>query len=426
MVIINRKLTSQLRDALQAFPVVYVNGPRQAGKSTLVQQLAAKQWPAEYVTFDEATMMSAAAANPESFLRAYSSRVIFDEVQMVPDLFRALKILVDEARFADKKAANGRYLLTGSANIMALPTLSDALVGRMRVLTLYPLSVLEVIGAKDSFIKRLMTNQFKPATVKGKISVVDAMHQATFPEITDQENSARSQWFEAYITTILQRDVRQIADIAKLGVLPNLLKVLASRAGGLISEADLSRSIGQNAVTTKSYRILLQMMFLTFDVKPWYRNIGKRLVKAPKGYLVDTALLCHLLQVDIAQVEKNNPEMFGHIFENFVASELLKQLSSMSNVALGEASVERAPELYHFRTSNGKEVDFVLEQADGKLAAIEVKSRDAVDATDFKGLKTLRELVGDDFICGIVLYRGTKIIPFDNNLWAVPIDVMWR
>ena len=197
--------------------------------------------------------------------------------------------------------------------------------------------------------------------------------------------------------------------------MPNLLKVLASRAGGLISEADLSRSIGQNAVTTKSYRILLQMMFLTFDVKPWYRNIGKRLVKAPKGYLADTALLCHLQQIDVAKVEKTSPEMFGHVFENFVASELLKQLSSM----------EGAPELYHFRTSNGKEVDFVLEQTDGALVAIEVKSRDSVSALDFKGLKELRDLVGADFKCGIVLYRGTKIIPFDNNLWAVPVDVMW-
>ena len=144
---------------------------------------------------------------------------------------------------------------------------------------------------------------------------MDAIRKATFPEITAQSDKKRKQWFEAYITTILQRDVRQIADIAKLGVLPNLLRVLAGRAGGLISEADLSRTIGQNSVTTKSYRILLQMMFLTFDVKPWYRNIGKRMVKAPKGYIVDTALLCHLQQIDIAKVEINSPDIFGHIFE---------------------------------------------------------------------------------------------------------------
>ncbi len=412
---IERQLDKKILDALESFPVVYVNGPRQAGKSTLVQQLASHQWPADYVTFDEASMLGAADANPESFLRAYQRNVILDEVQMVPSLFRVLKILADEARLADKETANGRYLLTGSANIMALPKMSDALVGRMDVLTLYPLSVLEITQSAASFIDRLISNQFKPSTVKRKIATVDAIRKATFPEITAQSDKKRKQWFEAYITTILQRDVRQIADIAKLGVLPNLLRVLAGRAGGLISEADLSRTIGQNSVTTKSYRILLQMMFLTFDVKPWYRNIGKRMVKAPKGYIVDTALLCHLQQIDIAKVEINSPDIFGHIFENFVATELIKQLSFLDSTI----------ELYHFRTSDGKEVDFVLEQPDGTLAAIEVKARDSVTANDFKGLNELSRQIGDDFICGVVLYRGNKIIPFGEKLWAVPIDAMW-
>ncbi len=411
---IERKLATSILDALQAFPVVYVNGPRQAGKSTLVQSLAQNDWPAEYVTFDEATMMGAAEANPESFLRAYQDRLILDEVQMAPALFRALKLLADEARRADKARANGRYLLTGSANIMALPKLSDALVGRMSVLTLLPLSALEIAKGAGGFLPSLMSNSFKPATVRRKHALVDVIRRATFPEITNDDDD-RGRWFESYITTILQRDVRQIADIAKLGVLPNLLKVLAGRAGGLINDADISRAIGQNSVTAKNYRILLQMMFLTFDVKPWYRSTGKRLVKSPKGYLMDTALLCHLEQIDLAKSERQDPHIFGHVFENFVATELLKQLTS---------SEEKA-ELYHFRTSDGKEVDFVLERRDGRLAAIEVKGRDAVSVADFKGLKELSSLIGDDFICGIVLYRGNKIVPFEENMWAVPVDAMW-
>lgn len=414
-VMIKRQLSNNVLDALQGFPVVYVNGPRQAGKSTLVQKLAVKEWPADYVTFDEATMLGAAEANPESFLRAYEKRLILDEVQMVPGLFRVLKMLADEARMADKKSANGRYLLTGSANIMALPKLSHALVGRMRVLTLYPLSALEVSGGKGNFLSKLMSNGFKPATTKRKGLLVDVIMGATFPEITDENDARRRHWFESYITTILQRDVRQIADIAKLGVLPNLLKVLAARAGGLVNEADISRAIGQNAVTAKNYRILLQMMFLTFDVKPWYRNIGKRLVKSPKGYLIDTSLLCHLQQIGLEKIAIKDPHIFGHVFENFVATELLKQL----------ASSEDAAELYHFRTSDGKEVDFILERPDGKLAAIEVKARDAVGQVDFNGLNELRRQIGEDFICGIVLYRGTKVIPFDDRIWAVPVDTMW-
>lgn len=413
---IKRNLSENILEALQGFPVVYLNGPRQAGKSTLAQYLAAGKWPADYVTFDEAMMLGAAEANPESFLLAYKNQLILDEVQMAPGLFRALKVLVDEARLNDRKSANGRYLLTGSANIMALPKLSDALVGRMRVLTLYPLSALEVTGGKGGFLLRLLRNDFEPCKVKRKMPLVNVIKMATFPEITDQDDNRHRQWFEAYITTILQRDVRQISDIAKLGVLPNLLRVLASRAGGLINEADISRAIGQNAVTTKNYRVLLQMLFLTFDVKPWYRNIGKRLVKAPKGYLIDTSLLCHLQQIDMAKAEINDPHVFGHIFENFVATELLKQLSSLDSVS----------ELHHFRTSDGKEVDFILERADGSLAAIEVKARDAVAASDFKGLKELQKQIKDDFICGIVLYRGTQLIPFGERMWAVPVEMMWE
>ena len=412
---IERNLSTNVLEALQGFPVVYVNGPRQAGKSTLVQNLAENDWPAEYVTFDEATMMGAAEANPESFLRAYQDRLILDEVQMVPALFRVLKLLADEARQADKTSANGRYLLTGSANIMALPKLSDALVGRMRVLTLYPLSALEITRGEGGFLSNLMANDFKPGSIRRKTALVDVIRKATFPEISEEGDDRRRQWFESYITTILQRDVRQIADIAKLGVLPNLLKVLAGRAGGLINDADISRAIDQNAVTAKNYRVLLQMMFLTFDVKPWYRNTGKRLVKSPKGYIIDTALLCHLQQIDMAKAEIRDPHIFGHVFENFVASEILKQLASSNDAA----------ELYHFRTSDGKEVDFVLERPDGQLAAIEVKGRDSVTASDFKGLKELCRLTENDFLCGIVLYRGNKIIPFDKNMWAVPVDAMW-
>jgi predicted AAA+ superfamily ATPase len=367
------------------------------------------------VTFDEATMLGAAEANPESFLRAYEGRLILDEVQMVPDLFRVLKILADEARLANKVTANGRYLLTGSANIMALPKLSDALVGRMRVLTLYPFSALEVTGGKGGFFSRLSSNGFRVATMKRKANLVEVLKQATFPEITDQGDARRRQWFESYITTILQRDVRQIADIAKLGVLPNLLRILASRAGGLVNEADIARSIGQNAVTAKNYRMLLQMMFLTFDVRPWFRNIGKRLVKSGKGYIIDTALLCHLQQINLDKVAIHDPHVFGHILENFVASELLKQLASSEEMA----------DLYHFRTSDGKEVDFVLEYPNGTLSGIEVKARDAVSEADFHGLKELHRQTGKDFICGIVLYRGQKTIPFGERLWAVPIDSMW-
>jgi len=412
---IPRKLDSKILQAMAEFPVVYVNGPRQAGKSTLVQALTREEWPAEYVTFDEATVMGAADANPESFLRGFEGSLVLDEVQMVPGLFRALKLLVDESRIQDTESVNGRFLLTGTADIMALPKLADAVVGRMSVLTLYPLSALEIAQGDGNFLKLLFSNGFKAGSRGSDENLTTMIGRATFPEITDQDTAARRRWFESYITTILQRDVRQIADIEKLGVLPNLLRVLASRSGGLINAADIGRSIGQNAVTSKNYRILLQAMYLAIDVKPWYRNIGKRLVKSAKGYIVDTSLLCHLQQIDLSVVAGKDPHVFGQVYENFVASELMKQL----------AHTEVQAELYHFRTSDGQEVDFVLEQPGGLLAAIEAKARDAVSEEDFKGLKELRKQAGDDFICGIVLYSGRNIVPFDERLWAVPVNSLW-
>ena len=408
-------MKARILNALQGFPVVYVSGPRQAGKSTLVQQIADYEWPAEYVTFDEATMLGAAETNPESFLRAFKQNVVLDEIQMVPKLFRVLKLLVDEFRRKNPTNTNGRFSLTGSASIVALPKLSDALVGRMNVLTLCPLSALELTQGEGNFLSRLLTNDFKPETIKRIYKHTEIIRGATFPEIRDKTDEQRRQWFEAYITTILQRDVRQLANIAKLGILPNLLKVLAARAGALINEADIARTIDQNAVTTKNYRILLHMLHLSIDINPWFRNIDKRLVKAPKGYIVDTSLLCHLQQIDLEKAESYDPLVFGRLFENFVVSELLKQLTSSENSA----------RIYHFRTSDNKEVDIVLEQPNGQLAGIEIKSRDQVTSSNFKGLRELYKQTGNDFVCGIVLYRGNKLVPFGDKLWAVPIDLLW-
>lgn len=227
--------------------------------------------------------------------------------------------------------------------------------------------------------------------------------------------NSHSHWFDGYITTILQRDVRALAEIEKLSAIPNLLRILANRAGGLLNDADIARDAGLNTVTQRNYKTLLKMLFLTFEIAPWYRNIGKRLVKSPKGYIIDTLMLCHLLQYELSDLINNRPEIFGHVLENFVATELLKLIANSDDKL----------DLLHFRTSDNKEVDFVLEKTNGKLAAIEVKNRDNVNQADFNGLKTLQNLTGDDFICGVVLYRGQNIVPFGDKLWAVPIANLW-
>ena len=411
---INRQTKDRLLKALEVSPVVFLNGPRQAGKSTLVQAIAKNEYPAEYVTFDNTTQLVAAANAPQSYLRERKGSLFIDEVQLVPEIFRALKVVVDELRQDHGSKLKGRFLLTGSANIMALPKLSDSLVGRMSILTLYPISCVEALGGNNDFIDQLFNKSFEPDLGEHKLS--DVIGASTFPEISSAGIHERTTWFDGYLTTILQRDVRTLAEIEKLSKIPNLLRILANRAGGLINDADIARAAGLNPVTSRNYKTLLKMLFLTFELPPWYRNIGKRLVKSPKGYMTDTLLLCHFLHYDLKDLETKRPELFGHVLENFVATELLKLMTFRND----------RMDLFHFRTSDNKEVDFVLEKPNGQLSAVEVKKSDSVAKSDFKGLEELQKVTGDDFVCGVVLYGGRDVVPVGKNLFAVPISNLWH
>ncbi|MGH2644484.1 MAG: DUF4143 domain-containing protein, partial [Chitinophagaceae bacterium] len=211
-------------------------------------------------------------------------------------------------------------------------------------------------------------------------------------------------------------DVRQLASLEKISVLPHLLRILATRAGGLINDADISRDAGLNAVTGKFYRNILKMMFLNFDIPSWHKNIGKRLVKSSKGYLIDTMLLCHILGMEIDELSKNKTELFGHVLENYVANELVKQISYHP----------AHPMLFHFRTNDGKEVDFILELPDGSLFAIEVKRSETVSSADFKGIETFASFTKKNFKGGIILYSGNSVAPFGKNFWAVPLSILWQ
>jgi predicted AAA+ superfamily ATPase len=416
---ISRFITPLLLRALAASPVVFINGARQSGKSTLVQsllhELGTKAAPAVYLSFDSPTQMAAAEADPERFLTRSSTTMVIDEVQMVPALFRALKVAVDELRLEKKSQANGRFLLTGSANILALPKLADSLVGRMSVLTLYPFCTAEATKGRGNGLERILNQDFEHIGSRG-ISIAQAIRKATFPEIAGKTANDRQFWFDGYITTLLQRDVRLLADLEKISVLPNLLRILASRSANLINDSDIARETGMNVVTTKFYRNILKMMFLNFDIEPWYRNIGKRLVKSPKGFLGDTMLLCYMLGWDMDDIIKKRPELFGRVLENYVATELMK-LTSFSDKKI---------KLLHFRTSDGKEVDFILEKPNGDVFAIEVKKTALVTAEDFKGIKVFAALTGSQFIGGIVLYSGRDVVPFGKNLWAVPYFILWQ
>lgn len=414
----NRAITESLLEALEGAPAVFLNGPRQSGKTTLVTRIA-ERLGANYLTFDEATVLAGAQADPESFVDGLETPVVLDEVQLAPEIFRALKRRIDELRRENPDAANGAFLLTGSANVMALPELSEALVGRMQIRSLYPFTMGEHLGLREGFLGGIFADQLPQlATQKGEEPSLDTLiHGATYPEIAGRPWRRQRQWFEGYIASILQRDVRALSEIEKVGELPNILRLLSTRVGNLINDADLARDAGLTHQTLRRYRTLLGQLFLYAGVPPWFRNIGKRFVKAPKAYIADTALLCHLLGIEPGNLAGVGAERIGPILENFVGIELIRQL----------AHVPPFPaELYHLRTHSNVEVDFVIERQDGALVGIEVKARQTVGEKDFRNLVKLRHMAGGDFKRGIVLHRGAHKVPFGKDMVALPVSALWR
>jgi predicted AAA+ superfamily ATPase len=395
-------------------PAVFINGPRQAGKSTLVSKIAQENLDADYITFDDISALSFAKSNTAGFLQNFRKPLVIDEVQMVPEIFIHLKQTIDNKRLMGENA-NGQFLLTGSSTITTVPFLSEALVGRVFLITLYPFSSSEIAQHNDRFISMIFREEGSFSNIICEpISLSDIIARATFPQLATEKNININGWFGSYINTLLNRDVRNIAQIEKLHELPYLLKVLASRAGGLINDADLARTTRLNQMTLRRYRTLLQQVFLIFTVPSWYENIGKRLVKAPKIYFTDTLLLTYLLGYDVKALKAVNMNLLGMVLENFVATELIKQLS-----------VTGVGNLFYFRTHDNKEVDFIIERQNGKIVGIEVKNSATVRAEDFNGLKFLKDALKDRFIRGIVMYTGSKILSFENDLVALPVSLLW-
>lgn len=405
-----RLVAPRLVEALSDTPVVLLHGPRQAGKSTLVRQLAAGPHPATYVTLDDLAPRRAALADPETFVAGLGEAAVIDEVQLAPDLFRAIKANVDRDR------RPGRFLLTGSADLTLLPTIAESLAGRVERHTLWPLAEAEVRGTSSDLIGRLFAGE--PPRIHSDLLRDDYLRLALrggFPEAVDRAaGRRRSQWFGAYLETIVERDVRQLANIQGLVELPRLLAAFADRATGLLNYADLGRDLAMERTTVKRYLDLLELAFLVLRLPAWHRNVGKRLRRSPKGLFVDTGLMAHLLDIGDAGTPIAERKA-GPLLENFAILEVHKLLAAADLVARP----------YHFRAEAGAAVDLVLERQGGSLVGLEVKAAAAVGCNDFAGLRALRALAGEDFVCGIVLHSGWQTVPFGERLWAVPLSALW-
>jgi predicted AAA+ superfamily ATPase len=403
---LERSISRSLRDT----PVVLVNGARQTGKTTLVRSIASKREGTRYVTLDDAATLSAAQTDPIGFIDGLGEYVVLDEVQKAPDLFPALKVAVDRRR------KSGRFLLTGSADVLAMPTLSESLAGRMEPLVLWPLSQGEIAGVEEFFVGAMFAS--RPARPVDSMSerkdVLNRAMRGGYPSAFRRSEARRRDWFAAYVTTILQRDVRDLADIEHLSAMPRILSLIAARAGALLNTSELSRTSGLPNSTLQRYLALLEHTFLVHLIPAWSSNRSKRLIKTPKVALVDTALLAHLAGITSRRMRRE-PGLVGPLLENFVAVELWKQI--------GWSSVR--VQVFHFRTHGGREVDLVLEADDGRLVGIEVKASATISGRDFAGLETLREIAGSRFHRGVVLYTGMEVLPFGRRMFALPLSALW-
>ncbi len=408
-----RNITLAIGEALGDTRVVLLNGPRQSGKSTLAQALG-REFGGEYVSLDDPAIFAQAAADPYAFTsQQRSGPLVIDEVQRVPELFQAIKLEVDR----DQRP--GRFLLTGSANYLTLPRVADSLAGRIEINTLWPLSQGEIAGVVEGFVDTVFTADHL-ALLPSATSRDDVLQRALtggFPEVVARARPARAaQWFDSYVVTLLQRDIRDLTNVEAISMFPGLLGLLAARSGSLINMTDFSRSLGLATTTMRRYVDLLVALFLVAPLPAWSANASTRVVRTAKMPLTDSGLMAHLLGQSRDRI-LGDPNLAGFLLETFVVAEIRKQLTWSSP----------RPALSFARSYEGREVDIVLDRGAGReVVGIEVKASISISPRDFKGLKWLAEHTGDRFVRGILLYTGEHALQFGEKLWALPVDALWR
>lgn len=399
-----RKLVTRIEAAMQDTPVVLINGPRQSGKTTLVKQYAPSL---PYYTFDDDNILNAALQDPMGFIKRMD-RAIIDEVQRAPGILRAIKLAVDQ----DRKP--GKFLLTGSANLLALPKIGDSLAGRMEILTLLPLSIAEVERKESNFLI-LAQSQDWPLSSKAS-NDFDSVRRALiggYPEMLMREDPVRrNAWANSYIKAILERDIKDIASIDKLVEMPRLLEILGQQSGKLTNFTQIGGQINIDTKTAKKYVSLLENLFLIKLLRPWHGNTLSRIVKTPKIHFLDSGLLASINRINLEVIETNQ-SLSGALLETWVYSELLKMT----------AIVDEPWDIFHYRDKDQVEVDFVIENADRRIIGIEVKASYTVFNRDFNGLRKLAAVSGKDWLTGIILYNGDQCLSFGDNLWAIPFSL---
>lgn len=400
----------RLLEALADTPVVLIHGPRQAGKTTLAQTVGDPRGYT-YISLDDQVARNAAEFDPVGFVADLPERATLDEVQRVPTLFTALKTAVDRDRVP------GCFILTGSTNVFLVPDLADSLAGRMEILRLYPLSQSEIARRPSGFLDALFAGNFKVGTGKrlGR-ELAERITAGGYPAALARPSARRRMaWYREYLDALVQRDVRDLARITSLDVLPRLLALAASQTARQLNITDLAAPFQLSRPTIGDYVTLLEQLFLLERLQPWHSNRLSRLIKSPKLHVGDTGLACALLGLDAAALAADRP-LLGQLLETFVFQELRRQASWHADPLT----------LYHYRDRDGVEVDLVIAHGALAVAAVEVKAAATVTQADFRGLRKLRDAVGERFMAGVVLYDGETTAGFGDRLFAVPVRGLWE
>lgn len=438
----SRYIERRLSEALEDSPVVLIQGPRQCGKTTLAQMvcapqhltrdedrlprrgpsrrsLSAKNRDYTYVSFDDEVVRIAAETDPMGFVTDLPERVILDEIQRVPTLFAALKMEVDRRRMP------GRFVLTGSTNVLGVPTIQDSLAGRLEVVRLHPLAQSEIAGQRPpvenvrqslGFLDALFGKGFKIRRVErlGK-EVCERIVTGGYPAaLARPPGRRRANWYRNYLDAQTQRDVRDLARISTLEALPRLLALAAAQTAQLLNVSDLAAPFQLSRPTIQDYVALLERVFLLERLPPWHSNRLSRLVKTPKLHIGDTGLACALLGVDAAALAADRT-LLGQLLETFVFQELSRQAS------WHEATFT----FFHYRDRDKVEVDVVIERGTQAVAGIEVKAGATVTQVDLRGLRKLKAATGRRFAGGVVVYDGETCVSYGDRLYAVPLRLLW-
>ncbi len=404
---VTRRAEMAVATALEDTRVVLVEGPRQAGKTTLVRKFVTEQRP--FLSLDDPVVLASAKRDPVGFIRNLEGGVI-DEIQRAPELMLVIKQSVDT------NTAPGRFLLTGSANIMALPTIGDSLAGRIEIVQLFPFAQSELRGRAGDAIDRFFS--VEPLHITDPIvgrDLAEIIARGGYPEAVGRtDERRRTKWFNDYLTLTLDRDVRDIATIDQLEKLPLLVRLLAEQSGQLSNHANIASALQISRATVGRYIATLERMFLIDTLPPWFSNRMSRLIKTPKHHFLDSGLLSALRQFSPVPPQAD-PDRFGPLLESFVGAELRKLIGwSDTRVTLS-----------HFRTKDGDEVDFVLEDQRGRIVGIEVKASATLRRGDFSGLRKLEAAAGDKFVRGLVLHDHDSLRPVSEKISGVPVSVLW-